>query len=67
MASFSEVNKTRISLKMKLSQYWWYNSSSVAMGPEGFSILILVKKLDNQVRKLIPPVINGISVRTNVE
>lgn len=67
MATFSEVNKVRLSLKMKLSQYWWYSSSSVAMEPEGFSILISVKKIDNQVRRLVPPLINGVSIRTNVE
>jgi hypothetical protein len=67
MSNFSEANQARLVLKMKLSFYAWYNSSTVIFGDDGYSVVIGVKHLDNQVRKLIPPVLNGISVKTAVE
>ena len=67
MASYFEANRVRLSLKMKLSQYCWYNSSTLVMQDDGFSVSIGVSKINNQIRKLIPPVINGVSVRTNLE
>jgi len=67
MSNFSEANQARLVLKMKLSVYAWYNSSTVVSEEDGYSVIIGVKHLDNQVRKLIPPVVNGISVKTVVE
>lgn len=67
MATFSEANQARLSIKMKLSQYSWYSSSAVITDGEGYSIVVGVKQLDNQVRKIIPPVINGVSVKTEIE
>lgn len=67
MASFSEVHQVRLALKMKLSQFAWYNSSRVFTLDEGFGILVSVKQLDNTVRKTIPPVINGVSIKTEIE
>jgi hypothetical protein len=67
MATFSEANQARLSLKMKLSQYSWYSSSAVVTATDGYSITVSVKVLDNRVRKLIPPVIEGVSVKTEVE
>jgi len=66
MAIFSEANQARLALKMKLSQYSWYNSSAVLNETDGYSIVVWVKVLDNKVRKLIPPVIDGVSVRTTL-
>lgn len=65
--TYLKANRIRLSLKMKLSQYWWYGSSMIVSEKDGFSIAILVKKIDNQVRKLIPPVIDGVSIRTSLE
>ncbi len=67
MATFREANQVRVSLKLKLSQYAWYSSSAVATDADGYSVLIHVHKLDNQVRKLIAPVINGVSIKTELE
>lgn len=67
MATFREANQVRISLKVRLSQYAWYSSSAVMTDSDGYSIVIHVKHLDNQVRKLIAPVINGVSIKTELE
>lgn len=67
MSTFSEANQVRLSLKMKLSQFAWYNSSHVATEDDGFSIVVNVKFLDNKVRKIISPVIDGVSIKTEVE
>jgi hypothetical protein len=67
MATFIEANQSRLELKMKLSVYGWYNSSAVISDADGYAILISVKHIDNQVRKVIPPVLNGVNVRTETE
>lgn len=67
MASFFEANRVRLSLKMKLSQYCWYNSSTLSVENDGFSVSIGVSKINNHIRKLVPPVVNGVSVRINLE
>lgn len=67
MNTFSDVNQIRLKLKMKYSQYSWYSSSRVMPDGDSYSIIVSVHKLDNQVRKIIPPVINGVSVRAEVE
>jgi hypothetical protein len=65
MITFKEVNQVRLALKMKLCYYHWYNSSVIVADGDGFSILVLVKVLDNKVRKVISPVIDGVSVRVD--
>lgn len=67
MITFGHANQIRLNLKMKLSQYAWYSSSLVIPEPDGYSIVITVKRLDNQIRKLISPVVDGVSVKTEVE
>ncbi len=67
MATFNEANQVRLSLKMKLSKFAWYKASYVATSDDGFTIVVNVSHLDNKVRKAIAPVVDGISVRTEVE
>ena len=67
MSTFREANQVRTSLKMKLSNYSWYKSSRINTAPDGWEIVIVVKKLDNKVRKVISPVVDGISIRTEVD
>lgn len=67
MSTFGDANQVRLMLKMKLSQYSWYNSSTVLSNDDGFGVVIGVKHLDNAVRKLIPPVVDGVSVKAEVE
>jgi len=67
MATFREANQVRISLKIKLSMHAWYSSSAVASTDDGYYVIIHVSRLDNQIRKIISPVINGVSVKTELE
>lgn len=67
MPTFSEANQVRLSLKMQLSQHSWYNSTSVVAVDDGFGVIVGVKHVDNTVRKLIPPVVGNVSVKTEVE
>lgn len=67
MSTFHEANQVRLALKMKLSQHAWYNSSVVLASEDGYSILVRVKQVDNKVRKIIPPVIDGVSIKVEGE
>jgi hypothetical protein len=67
MVTFSTANRVRLSIKMKLSQHSWYKSSLVISDSDGYSIVINVKQLNNQIRKLISPVVEGVSIKTEVE
>jgi hypothetical protein len=67
MATFREANQIRVGLKMKLSNYYWYNSSCVLFDKDDYYIVVHVKRLDNQIRKIIPPVSEGISIITDVD
>lgn len=67
MATFKEANQVRIGLKIKLSQYSWYSSSAVMSEDDGYSIVVYVHRLDNNVRKVIGPVIDGVSIKTELE
>ncbi len=67
MSTFSEANQVRLALKMKYSQHAWYNSSHIASVDDGFVIVVNVQYLDNKVRKIISPVVDGISIKTEVE
>lgn len=67
MSTFGEANQIRLMLKMKLSIYAWYSSSTVLSIDDGFGVVIGVKHLDNAVRKLVPPVVDGVSVKVEVE
>ena len=67
MSTFSEANQVRLMLKMKLSVYSWYSSSTVIAIDDGFGVIVGVKHMDNNVRKLVSPVIDGVSVKTELE
>ena len=67
MVTFSEANQARMSLKMKLSNYAWYNWSTVISEGDGYAILINVKKIDNSVRKVVSPITRGVSTKMEAE
>lgn len=67
MVTFSEANQARLSIKMKLSMFAWYSSSAVVSEKNGYSVVVGVKTLNNQVRKTIPQVVNGVSVKAELE
>jgi hypothetical protein len=67
MATFPEANQVRLALKMKLSLYSWYKSSVVTAETDGYSVIVGVKTLNNTVRKIIPQVMDDVSIKTEVE
>lgn len=66
MATFHEANQVRLKLKMELYGYAWYNSSSVVSASDGYSVLITVNRLSNEVKKLINPITDGVEVKVEV-
>ena len=67
MSTFTEANQVRLSLKMKYSQYSWYSSSVVYAIDDGFGVVIETSQMNNNIRKLISPVVNGVSVKAEVK
>ncbi len=67
MAIFKDADQGRVALKMKLSNFAWYSGSSVVSCEDGYYILILVKKINNYVKKHIPPIVNGVVVKMVLE
>jgi len=67
MATFKEANQVRLMLKMKLHEYSWYSSSLVVLDNDGYAVIINVNILDNKVRKLVPQVVNDVSIKIELE
>lgn len=66
MATLKEANHVRAALKMKLSRFWWYSSSEVTAGKGDYYIVIIVKRLNNFVRKTVPSVIDGVTIKSEL-
>jgi hypothetical protein len=67
MSNYNAANQARLKLKMKLSNYSWYVDSMVGFMDEGYGIIIHTLKIDDKVRKEIPQVVDGISIRTELK
>ena len=67
MSTFREANQVRLALKMKLASYAWYKSSAICSTTDGWGVVIFTQKLDNAVRKVISPVVDGVSIKTEVD
>lgn len=69
MNTFKEANQAKTSLKMNLSNYGWFKGISVGSDNNGASycVIVSVSHIDNRVRKVIPAVFEGVSVKTEVE
>ena len=67
MSTYSAANQVRLMLKMKLSLHSWYSSSTVLSTDDGFGVVVGVRHLDNAVRKLVAPVVDGVSVKVELE
>jgi hypothetical protein len=66
MATFKEANQVRLALKMKFSNFAWYKGSIVLPDHDGFCIVINSHKIDNTIRKLVSPTIDGVSIKVEV-
>jgi len=67
MSAFNEANQAKHSLKMTLSNYHWFMGISVVTEHDGYCVLVHVKHMDNGVRKVVPIVHNGVTVKVDVE
>lgn len=67
MTTLKEANQVRIALKMKLSHFCWFILSESVLRDGDYYIVIKVKKINDSIRKQIPPVINGVMVKTELE
>ncbi len=63
MTTVKEANQVRAALKMRLSRFWWYCYSDVLSGKSGYYIVVYVKQQNNFVRKHIPYVISGVTIK----
>ena len=63
MTTVKESNQIRASLKMRLSRFWWYCYSDVLSVKSGYYIVVYVKQQNNFVRKHIPYVISGVTIK----
>ena len=66
MATFKEAEKARISLKMKLSNYSWYKNSLISVSNDGYYVKIVVNSLNDAVKKVIPVIVDSVSIRTEL-
>ena len=67
MTTFFEASQARLILKMKLSNYAWYNDSCVVTDDEeDFAVLIGVSKINQKVRKIIPKKLNDVFIRLKI-
>lgn len=66
MATFKEAHQVRNQLKMKLHVYHWYLHSAQIINNEGFGILVSVKFINAFIKKIIPPIINGVLITLEV-
>ena len=69
MNTFKEANPAKTALKMTLSNYGWFKRADIGSDENGasFCVVVHVSKLDNTVRKIVPNVFEGVSVKTELE
>jgi hypothetical protein len=63
-ASFSAANQAKLALKMKLSQHSWYKSAAVEADGDEWCVVITTSKIDDRVKKTVPVVYEGVSIKT---
>lgn len=67
MATFGEANQAKLSLKMTLSNYAWYNNIIVAPDGDDWCIVVGVAIMNPTIRKVVPIVHNFVTVKVDVE
>ena len=63
MTTFKEANQIRVKLKMKLSDYSWYSSSSILSSSEDYYIAVFVKKINEDIKNIIPKNIKNLPIK----
>lgn len=68
MTTFNEANQARLSLKMSLSHYAWFNGLSVQLEDGDYIIVVNINaQISDKIRKIVPIVHNGVGVKTYME
>jgi hypothetical protein len=67
MSSFNEANQARLSLKMMLHYYGWYNGSHVEAERDDYIVVVSVSRMDNSIRKIIPIVHQAVGIKVDVQ
>lgn len=67
MSTYSEANQAKLSLKMILSNYAWYNSIVVMPDGDDWAIVVSIDSIDNAIRKIVPIVHQNVTVKVDVE
>lgn len=66
MATFKEANQVRLSLKMKLSHYAWYHNTEVFPAKDGYLVIVNVKLLNNNIKKIIPQFLDNVAIKAEL-
>jgi hypothetical protein len=66
MTSFFEADQARLKIKMILINHNWYKHASVVKDDEGFSILIGVSHVNENIRNIISNISNNVTVKMSV-
>lgn len=67
MSPFKEAYQAKLSLKMTLSNYSWFNGIDIAPEEGGYCMVVSVTRMDNSIRKIIPIVHYGTTVKVDIE
>lgn len=63
MITFNEANQVKYKLKMKLSNYAWFNSILVSPSENGYDIIVGVNKINSFIKNQIPKDIKSVKIR----
>ena len=67
MTTFKQANQVRIKLKNKVANYSWYSASGVFLEGDQYYVTVNVKRLDDSVKGVIPPKLDGVSIKVILE
>lgn len=66
MSSFNEANRVKNSMKMILSNYYWYTGISVEADNGNYIVVVNVGKEYLNSKALIPPFKDGIKIQIDI-
>jgi hypothetical protein len=62
MNDFNLANQARLSIKMLLSNYYWFMGTAIIADGSGWAVVVYAKDIDDKVRKIVPSVHKDVSV-----
>lgn len=62
MNEFGMANQSRLSIKMQLSQYWWFEGTAIIADGDGWTVVVYSKLIDDKIKKIVPSVHKDVSV-----